>query len=298
MRRDSIYYQLFLQFPTLLFDLLAERPADADAYTFRSIEVKETSFRIDGVFQPPTPAGVIYFTEVQFQKDEILYERIFSEIGTYIYRYRQEFHDWRAVAIYPSSSIEQGNTTVVRELLASGRITRIYLDELTVDTQTPLGIRLMLLTTLAPQATVDQAKTLLRETQNSPTAYAIMEMIATIVVYRFNTLSRTEVEAMLGIELQQTRVYQEAKAEGLVEGRQEGRVEGRQEGLAEGRVEGRQEGLVKAILRLLQRKLGNLPNTVQRKIEGLSIAQLELLAEELLDFAALSDLETWLSSNQ
>jgi predicted transposase/invertase (TIGR01784 family) len=278
MRRDSLYYQLFLQFPTLLFDLLAEKPPDADAYTFRSVEVKETSFRIDGVFYPPTPAGLIYFAEVQFQKDGILYERMFSEIGTYVYRYRQEFNDWRAVVIYPTRTVEQENSTVIREFLASGRITRIYLDELILEAQTPLGIKLMLLTTLSPQATIDQAKTLLSETQNLPAAHAIMEMIATIVVYKFNNLSRTEVEAMLGIELQQTRVYQEAKAEGLVEGRQ--------------------EGLVKAILRLLQRKLGTVPGAVQHKIESLSIAQLELLAEELLDFAVLSDLKVWLKKHQ
>ncbi len=35
-----------------------------------------------------------------------------------------------------------------------------------------------------------------------------MEMLTTILVYRFDQLSRVEVEAMLGITLQQTRVYQ------------------------------------------------------------------------------------------
>jgi predicted transposase YdaD len=32
-------------------------------------------------------------------------------------------------------------------------------------------------------------------------------------LYKFNTLNRSEVEAMLGIQLQDTRVYQEAKEE-------------------------------------------------------------------------------------
>lgn len=40
------------------------------------------------------------------------------------------------------------------------------------------------------------------------------------MVYRFTNLTRTEVEAMIGITLQQTRVYQDAKAEGMNEGRQ------------------------------------------------------------------------------
>ncbi len=53
----------------------------------------------------------------------------------------------------------------------------------------------------------------------------LIEVIATIAVYKFASLSRAEVEAMLGLSVEQTRVYQEAKAEGRQEGRQEGRVE-------------------------------------------------------------------------
>ncbi len=48
--------------------------------------------------------------------------------------------------------------------------------------------------------------------------------MTTIVVYKFATLSREEVEAMLGltgVTLEETRVYQDAKAEGCQEGRQE-----------------------------------------------------------------------------
>jgi predicted transposase YdaD len=69
MRRDTIFYQLFLQSPALLFDLIPGSPADANEYVFRSIEVKETSFRIDGVFLSPTPEGLIFFCEAQFQPD-------------------------------------------------------------------------------------------------------------------------------------------------------------------------------------------------------------------------------------
>ncbi len=49
-----------------------------------------------------------------------------------------------------------------------------------------------------------------------------MEMITTIMVYKFTALSRQEIEAMLELNLKKTRVYQEAKAEG----REEGHIEG------------------------------------------------------------------------
>jgi predicted transposase YdaD len=124
------------------------------------------------------------------------------------------------------------------------------------------------------------------QTQDSPDARAIIGMVSTIVVYKFNNLSRAEVEAMLGIELQQTRVYQEAREEGREAGREEGRQAGRQ---AEGAT---------VILKQLQRKLGKLPNEIQAQIMALSIEQLELLAEELLDFSKLENLTAWLSAHQ
>ena len=143
MRRDTIFHQLFRQFPTLLFELLSQPPTDAERYIFDSVEVKETAFRIDGVFIPPNSAGIIYFVEVQFQPDELLYERMLSEISIYTYRHRRNFSNWRAVAIYPSRSLEQSSTEVVIEMLASGRITPIYLDELGNRAELSPGLDLM-----------------------------------------------------------------------------------------------------------------------------------------------------------
>jgi predicted transposase/invertase (TIGR01784 family) len=282
MRRDTIFYQLFLQSPALLFDLIPGPPADANEYVFRSIEVKETSFRIDGVFLPPTPEGLIFFCEAQFQPDATLYERLVSEIGIYAFRYRDEFKDWRALVIYPSRSTEQSRLETVQDIIESGRITRIYLDELAETEDSSIGIRLMLLTTLGQQHSIETAKAIIAQTQDSPEARAIIGMVSTIVVYKFNNLSRAEVEAMLGIELQQTRVYQEAKEEGREEGRQAGR----------------QAGETTVVLKLLQRKLGKLPDEIQAQIMALSIEQLELLAEELLDFSELKNLTAWLSAHQ
>jgi predicted transposase YdaD len=52
----------------------------------------------------------------------------------------------------------------------------------------------------------------------------IIDLITTIAVYKFTNLSRQEVETMLGVRLEESRVYQEAKSEGITEGQlQEGR---------------------------------------------------------------------------
>ena len=85
-----------------MFELLSQQPENAERYVFEAVEVKETSFRLDGVFMPPDRAGVVYFAEVQFQPDELLYERMDAEIGIFVYRNRAQLADWAAVVIYPT----------------------------------------------------------------------------------------------------------------------------------------------------------------------------------------------------
>jgi len=270
MRRDTIFYQLFLQSPILLFELIPDPPENAEQYVFDAIEVKETAFRMDGVFIPPDPSGIVYFCEVQFQTDELLYERILAEISVYVYRHRDLFLDWQAVVIYPSRSIEQSRREIVRELLASGRITRVYLDELgAVELSTGLG--LMVLTTLEGDEAKAEARRLIGQAQGSRD---IINLVSTIILYKFNTLSRDEVDLMLGIELQQTRVYREARAEGEVSGRTN---------------EGRS-----LVLRQLTRKLGDISPEIQARVNSLTLDRVESLGEDLLDFTQMADLTSWL----
>jgi predicted transposase/invertase (TIGR01784 family) len=148
MRRDTIFYQLFRQYPALLFELLSDPPDRTLEYIFEAVEVKETAFRMDGVFLPPDRSGIVYLCEVQFQLDELFYERMLSEISIYIYRNRERFADWQAVVIYPTRTMEQSRTETVREMLASGRIQRVYLDDLGEIPELPIGLGLMVLTTL------------------------------------------------------------------------------------------------------------------------------------------------------
>jgi predicted transposase YdaD len=102
----------------------------------------------------------------------------------------------------------------------------------------------------------------------------IISLIGTIIVYKFCNLSRDEVNQMLGIELQETRVYQEAKAEGKAEGKAE------------------------LVLRLLNRRVGSIPSPLLTQIQQLTVPQLEDLSEALLDFTGLADLEGWLRQVQ
>ncbi len=171
------------------------------------------------------------------QPDLKLYERMFSEIGIYTYRHTEQFQSWKAIAIYPTRSVEQSTTKVPFELFQSGRIFPIYLDELGTIEQLPLGIALLVLTILEGDEAIAQAQKMTVRAHQEADGDTIIEMIATILVYKFTTLSRDEVNAMLNYtidELKQTRFYQEVKAEGMEEGMKEGMKEGREEGREEG----------------------------------------------------------------
>jgi predicted transposase/invertase (TIGR01784 family) len=277
VRRDSIFYQIFQQSPSLLFDILEQRPVNAEHYTFDSVAVKEPTFTIDGVFLPPKQQkkGIVYFCEIQFQKDELLYERLFGESMLYFYRHRHRFGDWRTVVIYPSRSKEQQHTEPYEDLLNGSRVHRIYLDELGSVEQLPLGLALMMLTNTSKRQAPVVARQVLARSQASGSKaeiQAIMEMLTTIMTYKFAQLSRQEVETMLGIDsLKKTRFYQEAKEDGIHEER------------------------LSAVLRLLKHKFKKLNIKVTSQISKLDLEQLDELMIALLDFESIDDLKNWLN---
>jgi len=73
---------------------------------------------------------------------------------------------------------------------------------------------------------------------------------------------------------------------------------GYERGKQEGEQKGEQKGKQQLILRLLQRRVGELSPELQERIQSLSLNKLETLGEALLDFTAMEDLLNWLQTNQ
>lgn len=278
MRRDPIFYQMFQRSPTLLFDLLGDRPSNADDYRFDSVAVKEPKFEIDGVFLPPEPEpGTVYFCEVQFQKDETLYERLFSESLLYFYRNRAQFSDWQAVIIYPSRSTEQSDVYPHRSLLNGKQVHRIYLDELGDVRSLPLMVAATVLTIIDEAEAPTAARYLLERAEQEEFTTRekrdIIDIVTSIMVYKFSNLSQVEVRKMLGFNLtEEPRAIREAKEEG------------------------REEEAIALVTRLLIRRLRQeLSEEMRSRISALPLPVLENLSEALLDFTNLSDFESWLA---
>ena len=90
MKTDSLFYRLFQNFPPFLFELIGVSVANSEHYQFRSVEIKQTAFRIDGLFAPPEADTVspLFFVEVQFSGESDFYSRFFAEIFLYLRQYQ------------------------------------------------------------------------------------------------------------------------------------------------------------------------------------------------------------------
>ncbi|MEW5857203.1 MAG: Rpn family recombination-promoting nuclease/putative transposase [Cyanobacteriota bacterium] len=169
---------------------------------------------------------LIYFVEVQFQKDPKLYSRLFSEIFLYLHQSALT-KDWCAVVVYPRRSLEPTEIVPYRTLLASEQVQRVYLDELGEAADESLGIGIVQLVVERKARTLNKARRLLEQArqgiEDENSRQKFIELIETILLYKFTKLSREELAQMLGIddEFRQTRMYQSIKQEGKLEGKLE-----------------------------------------------------------------------------
>src|SRR5439155_932255 len=104
------------------------------------------------------------------------------------------------------------------------------------------------------------------------------------------TLVRTFVDAYLNLNEREMRVYDdELKTIDPPE------REAVMQIVNEWEARGMQRASVAIILRLLGRRFGTVPAEMEARLRELPAEKLETLAEDLLDFTALADLEAWLA---
>ncbi len=130
----------------------------------------------------------------------------------------------------------------------------------------------MILSIVPEQNVMESAKFLMEkakaESTNQLSEQGIIDLITAIIVNKFSTLKREEVEVMLGIRLEESRVYKDAKIN---------------------------EAII-LVTRQLNRKVGKLSQPLLTKIEALSLEQLEELSDALLEFSTVVNLEQWLNT--
>ena len=285
MKTDTLFYQLFQSFHSLLFELIERPITEAEGYQFSSVEVKEKAFRFDGIFIPATNDKPFFLIEVQFQPKEDFYWEFLSEIFLYLNQYRPK-QEWQAVAIFARRSFEPEIPNHVREIIASNRIVRVYLDDWLDRETDSFAISIIQLILSSESQAVTMARRLgdkIEQENNPEIQEQVLELIETVLVYKFPKLNRQEIEAMFTYsDLKQTRVYQEAREEGELRGEKRGLVKGQ----------------ATMLLRLLNRKFGQISPSLRGKVNKLSAKQLENLAEALFDLETIADLSAWLKTQR
>lgn len=239
MKRDSLFFRLFKELPGAFFQMVGRPASDAERFELNAVELKETSVRLDGVFQPRFPAeDPAYLWEAQYYKSDKVYANFLSKIGRYL-EHGDPRQDWVAVVIYPDRSTEQDNLHPYRWLIESDQLVRIYLDELPSDEEQPLELAVLGLIAASKKVAKDQAKALVDRVKISDRSETyrrlVIQFIATVVLNRFSDKSREEIETMLGInDIRESRVWQEAVKEGVAIGESRGEERGEEKGFAKG----------------------------------------------------------------
>jgi predicted transposase YdaD len=148
----------------------------------------------------------------------------------------------------------------------------------------PIPVAATVLTILDETDASEVARDLLDRTEQADLTASqranIIDIVTSIMVYKFTNLSRSEIRTMLGLDLtQEPRAIREAKEEG--------------------REEGREAEALALVTRLLTRRLGQeISEPLRTRLSNLLLPMLEDLSEALLEFSSLADLEQWLSEHE
>jgi predicted transposase/invertase (TIGR01784 family) len=212
---------------------LVDLPAKwANRYRFDSVEVKK-SLRIDGLFLPKNPSWPLYFVEVQFQRVERFYANLFAKVFCYLEE-NDPAQDWVAVAIFASRNEEPKSIAAYEDFLGNKRVQRVYLDELCLPADPAPGLGLLQLATAPKEQTrrlVDRLVANARAAHgDGETTRLVIELTEELLIRKFSEMDREEVRKIFYLaDLRNTRVWQEAKAEGKEEGKEEGKADTQRE---------------------------------------------------------------------
>ena len=186
---------------------------------------------------------------------------------------------WRVVVLCPSRQLHFGDPAPVAEFVEQ-RVEWIELLPAAINPTAPALVQALALLLQSEQELPATSSALRARVAGSSSAAEIDDVIAAILVARFSGRSIQELCAMGGITLDdftQSVAYRE------IFGRGEAR--------------GEAQGEAKVTLRQLSRRCGLLTGEQESAIRSLPLERLEALAEALLDFESMADLNAWLAAN-
>ena len=140
---------------------------------------------------------------MQSYKNPNIYSNLLRKVYTYLDQ-KDPTQDWFGVVVYERRSFDPEETTPYRGVINSGQLLRIYLDEIDPTVEETQGIGLIKLIVEKEKNAPDRAKALIEQVRSESTdgekRSKMLELIETIILYKFADISREELQAMLGLE--------------------------------------------------------------------------------------------------
>jgi predicted transposase/invertase (TIGR01784 family) len=276
MKTDKLFYRLFLSQPSLIHELIPSIPADCD-FDYSAPVIKDTEFRLDGLLTPVSddPNLPLVFLECQMQKDTEFYSRYLAEIFLYLNQYKVQ-RPWYGLLILQNRNQDLGSDIPYQSLLNS-QVKRLYLEDLLPVLDLTPSLALLKLIIVKDSEAVNLAKSVLEMAKTEAEFQKQFQLIQAILKSKFPQLTIEEIIAMF--DLKTATISDEPDSY--------------QEFVKIFEKRGKQEGESELVIRLLNRRCGNLPIILENQVRSLSIPQLESLGDALLDFQSLADLENW-----
>lgn len=210
---------------------------------------------------------------MQFQADKQFYARFFSEIFLYLKQYQPK-EDWKAVVIFPKRSVDNSNTRHYQMLLNSPNVKRIYLEDFKNESDS-FYVQLMQIIIAEPNDSIVVAKKLISQAHDNE-QIVLVDLVETIMLYKFSDLSREEIKKMLdmsAVDITQTRFYKEAFLEGE----------------HKGFLEGEYKGEFSLFYKMLEKRFGLVPENILLRLKQANKERLENWAMALLSAQTLDD---------
>jgi predicted transposase/invertase (TIGR01784 family) len=283
MKTDKLFYRIFLNQPGLISELVSGIPPDCE-FEYSAPVIKENETRLDGLLTPVNKKTdfPLIFLEAQMQRDQKFYRRYFRGIFSYLEQYETNL-SWQGLLIILNNRLDLGSEIPYQNLL-NNQVERLYLEDLLDKENLSPNLALLRLIIIPKAQAGVEARQILNKATTETEYKLKLDLVEAILVNKFNEVSIEEIQKMLNLreaDVTQTRFYQEV----LSRGEKSGEERGVQKGL--------QEGEANLVIRLLNRRCGNISEDLENQVRSLSIPQLESLGEALLDFTGISDLENW-----
>ena len=277
MKSDALFYELFQTAPQIFFELLQITPPCP--YRFESLTLKTTEKRIDGLLEPMQEGETIYFLEVQASPDATIYWRTIREVATYFeQRSDRKDNEWQAVVLWLDIVDDPGFGTLAP--LAAGSSFRLVSVDL-LNLLKRLDDQSLALNVLRPF--IVDSETQVRQNlfswvqniQNTPnlnpeTIQRLLTVFTQLIEQKFKTLNYEELSEMLKL----TPLEETYSGQKLL-----------------------QNDRIDLLTKQIRHKFHFAESTIEKlttRLRQLTLPDLELLFEAILDMKTLKDLNAWL----